>query len=370
MKKFFKYLIVFFLILLFAKFSHCQQSREITDQKKSRIVIMHPDVSSLKSFINLFENKIINIPNYELIAVVYAEARNDFDILFAFLEENDYSNIHLQKIDGELNQGNLFIENPCSEDFYRIFKNSDGLFSLGGADTPPAVYGQKTNLLSKVRNPYRHYFEISFLFHLLGGSQNKNFLPYMEENPEYVIYGFCLGMQLMNIATGGTLYQDIPSEIYGLKYVDDVLKLDQDFQHSNYWTSLPIEDELMWFHLHRIKFAKNQFFVNNLKMDINDFPYVPSAHHQAVKKLGKGLKVAATSMDGKIVEALTHKKYKNVLGVQYHPEGFDLYSLEGEQYKIAPDDTVCYSYNEILKEKNSLGFHKRYWGYFSTLFQK
>ncbi|MEZ4908152.1 MAG: gamma-glutamyl-gamma-aminobutyrate hydrolase family protein [Saprospiraceae bacterium] len=51
---------------------------------------------------------------------------------------------------------------------------------------------------------------------------------------------------------------------------------------------------------------------------------VVSSHHQAVKNIGKGLDIVATSMDGKSL-MLIHKKYRNVIGVQFHP-GFILFA--------------------------------------------
>ncbi len=69
------------------------------------------------------------------------------------------------------------------------------------------------SLLTRLTDPYRHYFEASFLFHLLGGSQNIDYTPFLEVNKEYTVYAICLGIQTMNIAAGGTMTQDIPSEL-------------------------------------------------------------------------------------------------------------------------------------------------------------
>ncbi len=60
-------------------------------------------------------------------------------------------------------------------------------------------------MYSETTDPGRHFFEVSFLFHLLGGSRNESFKPLLDENPGYMVTGFCLGMQSMNVATGGIL---------------------------------------------------------------------------------------------------------------------------------------------------------------------
>ncbi len=93
------------------------------------------------------------------------------------------------------------------DDYRKIFEHSEGTVFFGGPDLPPEVYNEKTSLHTSIYDPYRHYFELSFLFHLLGGYQAEKFEPLLKEDPDYLIYGFCLGMQTMNVATGGTMMQ-------------------------------------------------------------------------------------------------------------------------------------------------------------------
>lgn len=370
MKKHVPYLSILFLAFISVSFFHCQHPQEEIDKEKTRIVLVNPHVRYLKSFIYLIENKIIDIPNLELTGVIYAKANHDYENLTKFLEKGDYSYIHIEKTDGDLDRDDLFQENSCSRYFYDIFKNSDGILFLGGDDLSPSIYNQKTSLLTNTTNHYRHYFELSFLFHLLGGSQNNDFIPYLEENPDYIVYGFCLGVQTMNVATGGTLYQDIPSQIYGLEYFEDALNLDKDLQHSSYRRKLPPVENLMLDCFHRIKLTENQFFINNLKLNPEDQPLVCSSHHQAMDDLGKGLKVIATSVDDKVIEAVIHQNYKNVLGVQFHPEFSQLYNPGGEKYKPTPDDAELISVHEFLTRQNGLSFHKKFWSYFSKLFSE
>ena len=99
-------------------------------------------------------------------------------------------------------------------------------------------------------------------------------------------------------------------------------------------------------------------------------PFIFSNHKQSPKDLGKGFNIAATSMDKKVIEAISHNKYKNVLGLQFHPEVCELYQINDKKYKINPNDTSLISYNEFLQNNNSLQFHKDYWKYFSELFKK
>jgi putative glutamine amidotransferase len=366
MKKYVGYLpiIVFLIAFLF----YCQPTPEKVELEKTRIILINPNLWYLKSFIYLVENKIIDIPNLELIAVVYARANHDFKNIKKFLRKNDYSYIHLQKIGGGLNQNNLFQKNSCSEHFYKIFKESDGILFLGGGDLQPSAYEQKTSLLTDIKDPYRHYFELSFLFHLLGGSQDEDFQPYLEEDPDYVVFGFCLGLQTMNVATGGSLYQDVPHEIYGLQYVEDVLNLEEDLQHRNYWRDLFSDDDLSGYNFYRIKLVKDQFFTEELKASPDEHSFVLSMHHQAIRDLGKGLEATATSLDGKVIEAIAHSKFKNVIGVQFHPELYHLYSPEEKKYKRTLDDAELLSDYDILKSKQSLNFHQKFWAHFNRLF--
>ncbi len=357
------------LIFLLFMFVSCPDRSEKKDQEHVRILLIHPSLKRLTSFIYLIERKVIDIPRLQMTAVFYEKAENEFDEIQDFLRQNHRPSIHLEKIDGDLNEKDLYQENSCSSKFYDLFRNSDGIIFLGGDDLQPATYQQKTSLLTEVENPYRHFFELSFLFHLLGGGQNESFQPYLEERPEYIIYAFCLGLQTMNVAAGGTLYQDIPREIYGLNCVEDVLELDENQQHKNYWYALMPSDEIDEYHFHRIRFVEDKFFVKELGMSIADHPLVCSGHHQAIQGLGRGIEIAATSLDGRIVEAITHRKYRNVLGTQFHPELSELYDPAAKKYKRTATDTELLSKHDIVKSGGSIDFYERFWEHFSEASQ-
>ena len=77
------------------------------------------------------------------------------------------------------------------------------------------------------------------------------------------------------------------------------------------------------------------------------------------------IKLTATSIDGKVIESVEHKKYKNVYGVQFHPEYTVLYN-NTETVKLSPSGKLK-SAKEILDEQSQL-FYKSFWAYFSELF--
>jgi len=181
------------LSLAFIIFLFIGYTTHVFSQDKATIVLTNPSLGNIQSFIYFLDHKIIDLDDVELIGVYYKKARTDINRAKKFLEENNYPFIHLKEIDGNLNETNIFQKNSCSDGFYTIFKESDGIIFFGGPDFPPSIYGQKTSLLTNITNPHRHYHELSFLFHLLGGSQDDNFRPYLEENPDYLVWGFCLG---------------------------------------------------------------------------------------------------------------------------------------------------------------------------------
>jgi putative glutamine amidotransferase len=92
-------------------------------------------------------------------------------------------------------------------------------------------------------------------------------------------------------------------------------------------------------------------------------PLVYSNHHQAIENLGENLKVLATSSDGKIIEAIAHEKYPNVLGIQFHPEGIYLHNEEIKYRKKPIEDLK--SGKQILIENKSYKFHLELWKTFS-----
>jgi putative glutamine amidotransferase len=329
------------------------------------VVLMHPTVNNIKTFISLTDNDVFPLPdNTRVLGVYHINGTYNYGLSKSFLEDLDDERFKLLEIEGELNPSNLYAENDCSNAFREIFSNSKGIIFFGGPDMPAATYGSQTNLLTSITDAHRHYVELSFLYHLLGGFQNEGYKPLLEDQPDYPIIGICLGMQSMNVAAGGTMYQDIPTELYGLKTVEEVLVQEQNAQHRNYHSSFGTDNELTWGHFHQIKFEEKSF-LDTLNSFAEKFPYVWSSHHQALKVLGKGIVPIAWSIDGKIVEAVKHSKYPHVLGVQFHPEVPSIYNAEAKIKRI-PFEIDPKSYIDLYPSQKGEDFHRAFWEMVST----
>jgi putative glutamine amidotransferase len=110
--------------------------------------------------------------------------------------------------------------------------------------------------------------------------------------------GLCRGHQLLNVALGGTLYQDIPTQVPSA-----VSHLDRPIYEKN---SHEVEFEP---DSHLLKIYPGQQRVR-----------VNSVHHQAVKDLGRGLKVEARSIPDGLIEAIRLEGAGYAMGLQWHPE--------------------------------------------------
>jgi len=335
------------------------------DKDKKYIILTNPTVRNIKTIQYLTRQHLldVNLNMMKFVGVYYNEQNYDFGKTKNYIEENNLKNFYLQEIKGELNEQNLFRNNDVSVQLKTVFDNSVGIFFFGGPDIPPGVYGEE-NTTSVVTDPKRHYFETTFLFHLLGSSRNNNFLAYLNDKPNYMVTGFCLGMQTMNVATGGTLIQDIPSEIYGAETPEEVVKLGRNNLHRNYWQKIVKDSLLMGANLHTIQFTDHPFFTKGVGVKKHWTPRIYSSHHQAVEKIGKGLQVTALSPDGKIIEGLAHEKYPHVFAVQFHPEVTALYENMFVR-KFTPEDKPM-SYHKIIGKK-SVKFHEKYWLFISNI---
>ncbi len=161
-----------------------------------------------------------------------------------------------------------------SENIALIARMAQGFIFSGGDDIHPRYYGEKPLLNLELSPDERTDFEIA-LFREAIGLQKP-------------ILGICLGTQLINVALGGSLYQDIPTQV--------PTAINHRSTHS-----VTISEGTL---LHTI-------LAGNIQ--------VMSAHHQAVKTPGKGLTVSALSPDG-VVEAIEMTGYPFLVGVQWHPE--------------------------------------------------
>lgn len=347
------------LLLLFVAINSTGQNflESGIEAKKNYLLLARPTVQNIETINFLLKNNIFQLPDVEFVGV-YSEAENyDYNKSAEYILNYDLTKFHLQKVDGELNMNQIFQKNDWSEIFYKLFRNSAGILFFGGPDIQPEIYGQE-NTHSVVTDPNRHLFELSFLFHLLGGKQNESFMPYIAEKPNYFISGFCLGMQSMNVATGGTMTQDIPALTYSCKTATEIVKLKKDKLHRNYWQEISTDSLLMGINFHPIQYTANSFFPKRVKAKKIDSPLVLSSHHQSILDLGKNFIVTALSNDRMVIEGIKHRIYPNVFAVQFHPEVPALYT-QGVKLKFSPDD-IPKSYNEIISGK-SLDFHLKYW---------
>jgi len=175
---------------------------------------------------------------------------------------------------------------PCSDDGERTLAALQvvrGLIITGGCDIDPSHYGQE---------PRRQFGRVSPERDAL----DKTVVSYVVERPHLPVLGICRGIQAMNVFAGGTLIQDIPSQ------------LEAAMKHSQ---SAP-----GWYGTHDIEIAPASELARTLGPDtvrVNTF------HHEAVDVVAEGFRVAARSSDG-VVEAIERQDAAYCLGVQFHPE--------------------------------------------------
>ena len=357
MKNFGRLLVLFvFTLFLNPVFSQNFLEKELSPNK-TYVLLAHPTVANLETISFLLTNHILQLPEVEFVGVYSLAENYDYSQSIALLKKPEMSRFHLQKLDGVMSSTQIFEQNEWTIIFKKLFDHSVGVFFFGGPDIQPEIYKQK-NLYSVVTDPNRHLFELSFLFHLLGGYQNAQFTPFLKEKPAYFVTGFCLGLQSINVATGGTLTQDIPAQTYNKLNAEETLKLNKDQLHRNSWQKITKDTLLMDNSFHQIVYTANPFFLERVKADKNLKPLVLSAHHQSIDELGKNLIVTATSIDGQVIEGIQHRLFENVFAVQFHPEVPDLYK-EGKKLKFAPTDSPK-SYYELLSPGDR-EFHVKYW---------
>ena len=163
----------------------------------------------------------------------------------------------------------------------------DGLLLTGGADINPLFLGEEPVKELHNINPRRDRQEL--------------LLTRLAANRQIPILGICRGIQIMNAAFGGELYQDIYSQTDRR-----LIKHSQDLDRG--------------FASHTVNIEKDSLLHDIMQCDT--LP-VNSFHHQAVKEAAPGFRVTALSADG-VIEAIESTEYKSMIGVQWHPECFIL----------------------------------------------
>lgn len=333
---------------------------------EKHIVIMHPTVANINTWQFLVSEGILPVDSGTKVLGVYSEhGAYDYSQTSDHIRDRGLEHVTLLAIEAAVDPLSIFTENVNSEIFREIFTMASAIMFFGGPDIPPAVYGQEMSLLTVVTDPERHYLELSFLYHLLGGYQDEEFVPLLDENPGLPILGICLGMQTMNVATGGTMIQDIPFEVYGKTTIEQVLAMDQNQQHRNYYSAYSADPLMAARSFHRIEVVDGSHLAAVQRgIDVN--PYILSSHHQALDVLGKGFRVSAWCMDGKVPEAIEHERYPNVIGIQFHPEVRSLYNKDSK-IKLRPGETAENSFIDLYPGPMGEDFHINFWNYFGAM---
>lgn len=159
----------------------------------------------------------------------------------------------------------------------------DGLYLTGGYDIDPHYFNKEPHPeLGKV-DPLRDQFEIELVHNIVALKKP--------------ILGICRGSQIINVALGGTMYQDLQDE-----------KSTELIQHKQY---RPLQ-----YSSHVVKVTKPSMLYDIVKKETI---HVNSNHHQANDILGEDLIVSAVSEDG-VIEAVERQGEPFILGLQWHPE--------------------------------------------------
>ena len=334
-------------------------------QGQVRLTIFYPSLGTLKALLALKDLGWIPIPNLEIVGVHHQKEKTNYAESEKFVREKHLDWIKFHSIAADLGPETIFKKNAASAELEKIFSLSSGIIFFGGPDIVPALYGEKTELLTVIDDPWRHFLELTAVFHLLGGLQDSAFKGYLEKRPDFPVLGICLGLQTLNVGTGGTLIQDIWTDIYHLKTFEEAIALGPAGWHTNPYRRIAVlEKSLMPYMLHPVRFVGTSRIAAALGLKDADRPYVMSAHHQAAGRIGKGFKVAAASIDGKVVEAIEHESYGHVLGLQFHPEFPMLWETEA-RYKIAPADKDLFGCRTFLEaHPPSFEFHRKLWAWF------
>lgn len=157
----------------------------------------------------------------------------------------------------------------------------DGVIITGGYDVNPLVYGEEPSQSQGFTYPEMDEYDLMLI--KIACELKKPIL------------GICRGLQILNVAFGGTLYQDL-AQIEGC-YIKHVQSSKGDFAG------------------HSIEVKKDTLLYNIF----GEAALVNSFHHQAIKKLAPGFTVSANSKDG-VIEAIEKNEGNFIVGVQWHPE--------------------------------------------------
>lgn len=190
----------------------------------------------------------------------------------------------------------------------RVLDTVQGLVLTGGEDVEPTRYGQEPHPKLGSTNPVRDEMEFTALQCAI-----ERRLP---------VLGICRGMQLLNVALGGTLYQDLPSQRPGSVIHQLQASINQR------WHAAQVEPGS----------ALAEIF-GTTELQINSF------HHQGIDRLAPGLEALAWSEDG-LIEAVQVPELPWAFGVQWHPERGE---AESTQQAQDPDRRLFWAFVEAAR---------------------
>lgn len=175
--------------------------------------------------------------------------------------------------------GQVHPSNIRLRDYARML---DGLVLQGGADVAPESYQEAATRPEWNGDRVRDMYELELVHEFVEAGKP--------------VLGICRGCQLINVAFGGTLYQDIATDLP---------------------TAIPHVNEQYDQNRHRLHFPQGSTLASILHVEE---AMVNSIHHQSVHTLGKDMVVEAISAEDGVVEAIRYKKAPFVVGLQWHPE--------------------------------------------------
>lgn len=340
------------LSLMFAGAAHAETARHT-------ILLTHPRAAVLHGYIDMVQQHVLTIPNLHIMGIYHESETEDYQDAVALLAREHIDWITLHPVRCPLAADDMYRDNACVPVFRDLVAQSSGAVFNGGPDIPPRFYGEPTLLTTVIEAPHRHIFELSLLAHLVGTAKNPALVPLIAQRPNYAILGICVGMQSMNVADGGTLVQDIPSEIYGIRTLEELQRLDPNRLHRSTVMELDPEPGVSPGVFHPVRVASA---AARTMLPVTDVPVqVFSVHHQAVGDLAGDYTVIATSLDGKVVEAISHKRFPNVLGLQFHPERPSLWHADDIQRRAAGDPDPNFAFHTLQRDPRSRAFNAAIW---------
>ncbi|WP_099159783.1 gamma-glutamyl-gamma-aminobutyrate hydrolase family protein [Virgibacillus ndiopensis] len=200
------------------------------------------------------------------------------------IDETDYM-VNKDNINAISRAGGMPVVLPymTEEDIEQIASTLDGLYLTGGYDIDPTYFGEEPHPNLGTIIPSRDAFEIALIKQMLQKGKP--------------VLAVCRGCQILNIAAGGDMYQDIYSQM----------------------------DHALLQHRQKAPVNHGSHFVSVLKGSLlyrltgKEMLKVNSRHHQANRNVGKSIQISGNTSDS-IVEAIESKDHPFVLGLQWHPE--------------------------------------------------